>query len=128
MLPDAIELIVVTPERQLLRETVLEVTIPGLEGELGVLPGHAPLMTELGIGEYDLPHGNVEPADSVSVIRGFAEVLPDRVTVLAETAERAGRNRRQPGASGTGTRGEAPGIQRHGISIGTALRWLWRER
>ena len=51
MLPEAIELIVVTPERQLLRETVVEVTIPGLDGQLGILPGHAPLITELGIGE-----------------------------------------------------------------------------
>ena len=50
MLPEAIEVIVVTPERQLLRETVVEVTIPGLHGELGILPGHAPLITELGIG------------------------------------------------------------------------------
>ena len=51
MFPEAIELTVVTPERELLRETVVEVAIPGLEGELGILPGHAPLMTELGIGE-----------------------------------------------------------------------------
>ena len=50
MLPESIQLIVVTPERQLLRETVVEVTVPGLDGQLGILPGHAPLMTELGIG------------------------------------------------------------------------------
>ena len=89
MLPDAIELIVVTPERQLLRETVLEVTIPGLNGELGVLPGHAPLMTELGIGELTYRTATSTRPAPLSVIRGFAEVLPDRVTVLAETAERA---------------------------------------
>ena len=64
MLPESIELVVVTPERQLLRETVVEVTIPGQGGELGVLPGHAPLMTELGIGELTLPHGHFEPGDS----------------------------------------------------------------
>jgi F-type H+-transporting ATPase subunit epsilon len=89
MLPEAIELTVVTPERQLLRETVVEVTIPGAEGELGVLPGHAPLMTELGIGELKYKTTNASQPRSLAVIRGFAEVLPDRMTVLAETAERA---------------------------------------
>ena len=89
MLPEEIELIVVTPERQLLRETVGEVTIPGLDGELGILPGHAPLMTELGIGELTYRQGTTSQPISLAVLRGFAEVLPDRVTVLAETAERA---------------------------------------
>lgn len=89
MLPEAIELVVVTPERQLLRETVVEVTIPGLEGALGVLPGHAPLITELGIGELSYRTATSGEPISLAVIRGFAEVLPDRVTVLAETAERS---------------------------------------
>lgn len=89
MLPQSIELIVVTPERQLLRETVVEVTIPGLDGELGVLPGHAPLITELGIGELHYqPAAGGQPV-SLAIVQGFAEVLPDRVTILAETAERA---------------------------------------
>jgi F-type H+-transporting ATPase subunit epsilon len=90
MLPEAIELTVVTPERQLLRETVLEVTIPGLDGQLGILPGHAPLITELGIGELSYRTATSSVPTSLAIIRGFAEVLPDRVTVLAETAERAG--------------------------------------
>jgi len=89
MLPEAIELIVVTPERQLLRETVVEATIPGLQGALGILPGHAPLMTELGIGELKYRTATSSQPISLAVIRGFAEVLPDRVTLLAETAERA---------------------------------------
>lgn len=89
MLPEAIELTVVTPERELLRETVVEVTIPGLEGELGILPGHAPLMTELGVGELSYRTGTSSQPIALSLIRGFAEVLSDRVTVLAETAERA---------------------------------------
>jgi F-type H+-transporting ATPase subunit epsilon len=89
MLPEAIELIVVTPERQLLGETVVEVTIPGLDGALGILPGHAPLITELGIGELSYRTATSSQPISLAVIRGFAEVLPDRVTVLAETAERA---------------------------------------
>lgn len=89
MLPEAIELIVVTPERQLLRETVVEVDFPGLDGQLGILPGHAPLMTELGIGELNYRTGTSSKPITLAIIRGFAEVLPDRVTVLAETAERA---------------------------------------
>ena len=89
MLPESIQLIVVTPERQLLRETVVEVTIPGLDGQLGILPGHAPLMTELGIGELSYRTSTSSQSVAMAVISGFAEVLADRVTVLAETAERA---------------------------------------
>ena len=103
-MPDAIQLVIVTPERQLLSFSVSEVTLPGAEGELGVLPGHAPLITELGIGEltyrgtYGVPQTTGETAEQkfppedwrphVAIIRGFAEILGDRVTVLAETAER----------------------------------------
>jgi len=89
MLPEEIELIVVTPERELVHETAVEVIIPGLEGALGVLPGHAPLITELGIGELSYRTPTAALPICLAVIRGFAEVLPDRVTVLAETAERA---------------------------------------
>jgi len=89
MLPESIQLIVVTPERQLLRESVVEVTVPGLDGQLGILPGHAPLMTELGIGELSYRTSTSSQPVVLAVISGFAEVLPDRVTVLAETAERA---------------------------------------
>jgi F-type H+-transporting ATPase subunit epsilon len=87
MLPEALELVIVTPTRQLLRVRVVEVTLPGANGYLGILPGHAPLMTELGIGE--LTFRGKEQSELISIIRGFAEVLPDRVTVLAETAELA---------------------------------------
>jgi F-type H+-transporting ATPase subunit epsilon len=88
MLPESIELIVVTPERQLLREPVVEATLPGADGCLGILPGHAPLITELGIGELTYrSRGGSEPGH-LAIISGFAEVLGDRVTVLAETAER----------------------------------------
>jgi F-type H+-transporting ATPase subunit epsilon len=89
MLPESIQLIVVTPERQLLRETVVDVAIPGLDGQLGILPGHAPLITELGIGELSYRTSASSQPVVLAVISGFAEVLPDRVTVLAETAERA---------------------------------------
>ena len=88
MAGDSIQLVVVTPVRQLLSESVTEVQLPGADGYLGVLPGHAPLITELGIGEltYRTRGGQT---GLLAVIRGFAEVLPDRVSVLAETAERA---------------------------------------
>jgi F-type H+-transporting ATPase subunit epsilon len=87
MLPDSIELIIVTPERQLLREKVVEVTLPGADGQLGVLPGHAPLITELGIGELTY-QGQGGSEGTLAIISGFSEVLGGRVTVLAETAER----------------------------------------
>lgn len=87
MFPETLELVVVTPERQLLRESCAEVQVPGANGYLGILPGHAPLMTELGIGQLTCRSGKAEA--NLAVIRGFAEVLPDRVTVLAEIAERA---------------------------------------
>lgn len=89
MLPESTELTIVTPERQLLRASVVEVTLPGADGYLGILPGHAPLITELGVGELSY-HGVGEGAPVVlAVVRGFAEVLQERVSVLAETAERA---------------------------------------
>jgi F-type H+-transporting ATPase subunit epsilon len=89
MFPEALELVVVTPERQLIRDSVVEVQLPGAEGCLGILPGHAPLMTELGIGELFYRNANANRTGSLAVIRGFAEVTAARVTVLAEIAERA---------------------------------------
>lgn len=89
MASETIELVVVTPERQLLRQRVAQVQLPGTNGYLGVLPGHAPLMTEIGIGELSYPDGPGKDSVHMALVRGFAEVLPDRVTVLAETAERA---------------------------------------
>ncbi len=84
---DTIQLEIVTPERQVVHEQVTEVQIPAKAGYLGVLPGHAPLITELAIGElsYNGSNGTVY----LAVAWGFAEVLPEKVTVLAETAERA---------------------------------------
>jgi F-type H+-transporting ATPase subunit epsilon len=86
-LPEAIELQIVTPERHVLQETVQSVEIPGKEGYLGVLPGHAPLLTELGVGILAYRKG----ADNrfLTVMGGYAEVLPDRVIVLAEISEKA---------------------------------------
>lgn len=86
-LPEAIELQIVTPQRHVLQETVRAIEIPGKEGYLGVLPGHAPLITELGIGILAYRKGG--ETRYLSVIQGYAEVLPDRVIVLAEISERA---------------------------------------
>lgn len=87
MLPENIELQVVTPERHVLQANVQAVEIPGKEGYLGILPGHAPLITELGVGI--LAYRKDSQTYYLTVIRGYAEVLPDRVIVLAETSERA---------------------------------------
>jgi F-type H+-transporting ATPase subunit epsilon len=87
MLSEAIELQVVTPQRHVLAETVDAIELPGKEGYLGILPGHAPLITELGIGI--LAYRKSGETRYLSVIRGYAEVLPDRVIVLAEISERA---------------------------------------
>ena len=81
-----IQLTVVTPERALLNEQVDELQIPGAEGYLGVLPGHAPLFTELKVGELSYRKGSTWT--SLVVAWGFAEVLQDQVRVLAQTAER----------------------------------------
>src|SRR2546425_10613309 len=86
-LPGSIHLEVVTPERRLVSEVVDEVILPGSEGSLGVLPGHTPLLTALGVGELIYRRGG--DRRYVAISWGFAEVLPERVSVLAEIAERA---------------------------------------
>lgn len=83
---DRITLEVATPMRLVVGETVDEVIIPGIEGYFGVLPGHAPFLTTLGIGELTYRQGRDERHLAVS--GGFAEVRNDKVIVLADTAER----------------------------------------
>jgi F-type H+-transporting ATPase subunit epsilon len=82
-----IELTIVTPERSVVREMVDELQIPGSEGYFGVLPGHAPLFSELKVGEVSYRIGS--QWTFLAVAWGFAEVLPNQVRILAETAERA---------------------------------------
>jgi F-type H+-transporting ATPase subunit epsilon len=84
---ETIQLEIVTPERLVVNETAEEVQIPGKSGYLGILPGHAPLITELAIGEIAYRTG--AQLKRLAVAWGFAEVLPNKVTILAETAERA---------------------------------------
>ena len=82
-----IDLTIVTPERAIVHEQVDELEIPGAEGYLGVLPGHAPLFSELKVGELGYRKG--DRWFFLSVAWGFVEVLPNQVRILAETAERA---------------------------------------
>lgn len=84
---ETFQLEIVTPEKLVVRDSAEEAQIPGLNGYLGILPGHAPLITELGAGEISYRSGG--QSHRFSLAWGFAEVLPDRVTVLAETVERA---------------------------------------
>jgi F-type H+-transporting ATPase subunit epsilon len=85
-MPDTFQLEIVTPEKKVVDTTATEAQIPGKNGYLGVLPGHAPLITELAVGEVTFRSGAEE--QRFAVAWGFAEVLPDKVTILAETAER----------------------------------------
>ena len=77
---------IVTPEKKVVDTAAEEVQIPGKSGYLGVLPGHAPLITELAVGEVSYRENSNE--QRLAVAWGFAEVMPDKVTILAETAER----------------------------------------
>lgn len=83
---ETIQLEIVTPERLVIKDDAEDVQIPGKTGYLGILPGHAPLITEIAVGEISYHTGG--QLRRLAVAWGFAEVLPDKVTILAETAER----------------------------------------
>jgi len=83
---EVFQLEIVTPEKQVVSDTAEEVQIPGKKGYLGILPGHAPLITELAVGE--IVYRKEGQSQYLSVAWGFAEVLPTKVTILAEAAER----------------------------------------
>lgn len=82
---DTFQLEIVTPEKLVVKEVAEEVQIPGRTGYLGILPGHAPLITELAVGV--ITYRARGESKTLSVAWGFAEVLQDKVTILAETAE-----------------------------------------
>jgi F-type H+-transporting ATPase subunit epsilon len=84
---ETFELEIVTPEKVVARVAAEEAQIPGKDGYLGILPGHAPLISELGVGEITYRSGGA--SHHLAVAWGFAEVLPDKVTILAETCERS---------------------------------------
>jgi F-type H+-transporting ATPase subunit epsilon len=83
---DTFQLEIVTAEKMVVHDTAEEMQLPGKNGYLGILPGHAPLITELAVGEISYRKGG--NTHYLAVAWGFAEVLPDKVTILAETAER----------------------------------------
>jgi F-type H+-transporting ATPase subunit epsilon len=83
-----IQLEIVTPERLAYSDTVDAVVVPGSEGELGILPHHAPLVSTLGVGELRIRKGGQE--ESFAIVGGFLQVRPDKVVVMAETADLAG--------------------------------------
>lgn len=84
---DTFQVEIVTPEKLVVRDVAEEMQIPAKNGYIGVLPGHAPLITELAVGE--ITYSSNGYTHHLAVAWGFAEVLPDKVTILAETAERA---------------------------------------
>jgi F-type H+-transporting ATPase subunit epsilon len=86
-LPHKLQLLVVSADRSLVNETVDEVEIPGFDGYFGVLPGHTPLLAVLQVGELWYRQGAEK--HYLSIAFGFAEVQPDRVTILAQIAEKA---------------------------------------
>jgi F-type H+-transporting ATPase subunit epsilon len=86
-LPTQIQLEIVTPDRQVVHESVSSVTIPGKNGYLGILPGHSPLLSELKVGEVVYTRDDTKHYLAVSW--GFAEVLPNRCIILVQSAERA---------------------------------------
>ena len=85
-----LELEVATPERALVRESVTDVQVPGKNGYMGILPGHAPLLGLLGIGTLTYVSASDGKKRYLSIHQGFVEVLEDHVRVLADVAERAG--------------------------------------
>ena len=82
-----IDLEIVTPERKVLTAHASEIVLPGIEGYFGVLPGHAPLLTQLGVGE--ITYRDAGGTHYLAVAEGAVEVLPDRVTILARLCENA---------------------------------------
>ena len=86
-LPTTLQLLIVSADRALVNETVDEVEIPGYDGYFGVLPGHTPLLAMLSVGELWYRQGSEK--HYLLIAFGFAEVQPDRVTILAQTAEKA---------------------------------------
>ncbi|HLX34608.1 MAG TPA: F0F1 ATP synthase subunit epsilon [Candidatus Limnocylindrales bacterium] len=78
---------IVTPERLAYSDDVDEVVVPGGDGELGVLPHHAPLISTLGVGELRIKKGGTE--ESFAIAGGFLQVRPDKVVVMAEEADMA---------------------------------------
>ena len=126
---DRIQFEIVTPERRVVAEEVDELIMPGVEGYLGVRPGHAPLLTALQVGEVSYSTGSKQHVIAVS--GGFSEVLRHRVSILAESAEKADEidaNRaelaRERAEGRLKTAGQETDIQRAQASMARAMNRL----
>ncbi len=86
-IPSSLHLQIVSADRSLVNEQVDEVQIPGADGYLGILPGHTPLLSTMQVGELWYRQGSEK--HYLAIAFGFAEVQPDRVTILAQIAEKA---------------------------------------
>lgn len=122
-MPDQLKVRLVTPDRILVDQTAEAVEVPGKSGYFEVLYGHAPLLSEIGAGEVRL-HGGEAGDQRYSVARGFAEVLPDRVTILAEWAQKpeeidtgAAQEQLQQGEKLWNEAGEDPGKYAHANEV-----------
>ena len=80
-----IQVDIVTPDKRLVSDMVDSITLPGVEGQMGIMHGHAPLLSTLDIGEIVLRRGT--DVDYIAVTGGVVEVRPDKVTILAVAAE-----------------------------------------
>ena len=101
---DTFEFEIVTPDKMVLKDVAEQMQIPAKNGYIGVLPGHAPLITELAIGEISYTaHGATH---YLAVAWGFAEVLPNKVTILARKRREAGGHRFGAGAGSQEARSE----------------------
>jgi F-type H+-transporting ATPase subunit epsilon len=123
---DKLTLEVITPEKLVLRETVDEVIVPGLGGELGILPDHAPLISQLQTGVLSYRRG--AERQQMHVSGGFVEVLPDKVSVLADVAESAAeidlpraQRAREQAENLINSRGESPDFQAAELKLKRAL-------
>ena len=115
---------IVTPERRLLSQEVDMVTLPGIDGQMGILRGHAPLISTLDIGEIVLHKGNEK--QFIAVGGGVVEVRPDKVTILAQAAESAGEiniQRAEEARERARASVEASSSQKHNPEAVAALRY-----
>lgn len=88
-MPHLFDIDVVSADRKLYAGKAVAVVIPGFDGSFGVLSGHAPMVAALGIGELDIAPPDDKPRIRIAIAGGFAEVMPDRVTILSDAAELA---------------------------------------
>ncbi|HXK58659.1 MAG TPA: F0F1 ATP synthase subunit epsilon [Acidobacteriota bacterium] len=119
-MPKSIHLEIVTPDRFLFRGEVQSVTVPAITGYLGILPGHAPLLSELRVGV--ITYRTALEEERLFCSWGFVEVLPDRVSVLAEIAERPNeidveRARRKKEEAERLLRSKSPGVDYEQVMI-----------